>query len=67
VYNSWSGLRMSSNTTSIQAPYTIAHIPQPLDPIDGKTFISDVHSLVGSRKRKRNEIAIATDGERKRL
>ncbi|KAI9877369.1 MAG: hypothetical protein M1830_004102 [Pleopsidium flavum] len=54
---------MSSETPSIQAPYTIAHLPRPLEPIHGKTFVSDVHSLVGSRKRKRNEIAIATDGE----
>jgi len=54
---------MVNHTTSIQSPYPIAHLPLPLDPINGKTFVSDIFSLVGSRKRKRKEIAIATDGE----
>lgn len=54
---------MANHTTLIQTPYPIAHLPQPLDPIKGKTFISNIYSLVGSKKRKRNEIAVATDGE----
>lgn len=54
---------MANHTASIQTPYAIAHLPQPLDPINGKTFVSNIYSLVGSKKRKRNEIAIATDGE----
>jgi hypothetical protein len=54
---------MANHTTLIQTPYPIAHLPQPLDPINGTTFISNIYSLVGSKKRKRNEIAIATDGE----
>lgn len=56
-------LIMADHTTSIQSPYSISHLPLPLDPINGKTFVSDIFGLVGSRKRKRNEIAIATDGE----
>ena len=54
---------MANSITSIQTPYPIAHLPKPLDPINGTIFVSNIHSLVGSKKRKRNEIAIAIDGE----
>lgn len=54
---------MSSINTAIEPAYTIGNIPRPLDSINGKIFTSDVHSLVGSRKRKRNEIVTATDGD----
>ena len=52
-----------ANSTSIQTPYPIAHLPHPLDPLNGRSFVSNIYSVVGSKKRKRNEIAIATDGE----
>lgn len=55
--------KMSHSLRSIGEPYTIAHIPKPLDSAHGQTYASDVYSLVGSKKRKRSEIAFASDGE----
>ncbi|CAK3812427.1 Hypothetical predicted protein [Lecanosticta acicola] len=45
----------------IEEPYTIATLPKPRD--DGRISAALVHSLNGSRKRKRHEIALGIDGE----
>ncbi|KXT12580.1 hypothetical protein AC579_2100 [Pseudocercospora musae] len=48
---------------SIGEPYVIATLPPPFDPEHGKTHAGVVHSLNGSRKRKRHEIVVGVDGE----
>ena len=45
----------------IEEPYTIAALPKARD--NGRIQASPVHSLNGSRKRKRHEIALGVDGE----
>ncbi|KAM3422652.1 hypothetical protein BST61_g140 [Cercospora zeina] len=47
----------------IEEPYTIAALPKPLDSENGRVQPATVHSLNGSRKRKRHEIAVGIDGE----
>lgn len=47
----------------IQKPYTLVELPKnPIAP-NGRTFASDIYALVGSKKRKRSELAIALDNE----
>ncbi|EME86356.1 uncharacterized protein MYCFIDRAFT_84502 [Pseudocercospora fijiensis CIRAD86] len=48
---------------SIEEPYVIATLPKPFDAENGRTHTGLVHSLNGSRKRKRHEIVVAVDGE----
>lgn len=47
----------------IQTPYTLANLPVSLHASQGKTFAADVHAVVGSKKRKRSELAVAIDHE----
>ncbi|KAF2466094.1 uncharacterized protein BDR25DRAFT_294162 [Lindgomyces ingoldianus] len=47
----------------IEAPFTLASLPRPLQSTDGQTQASGVCSLSGVRKRKRTEIAVGVDGE----
>ena len=47
----------------IQTPYTLANLPVSPHALQGNTFAADVHSLVGSKKRKRAELAVAVDHE----
>jgi hypothetical protein len=48
--------------TSIQSPYTLAHLPHPVaDGFKGRLLAADVRG--GSKKRKRPEIAVGIDGE----
>lgn len=47
----------------IQKPYTLVELPKnPIAP-NGRTFASDIYALVGSKKRKRSELAVALDNE----
>ncbi|KXJ88756.1 hypothetical protein Micbo1qcDRAFT_15923 [Microdochium bolleyi] len=48
----------------IQKPYVLAVLPRPVDPTTGRYVVGNVYgSLPGSRKRKRSELAIGTDGD----
>lgn len=47
----------------IEEPYSIATLPKPLDTTNGRIHAALVHSLNGSRKRKRHEVAVGIDGE----
>ncbi|KAK4540993.1 hypothetical protein LTR36_008362 [Oleoguttula mirabilis] len=47
----------------MDAPYTIATLPRPLDSENGRIQASPVYTLRSSRKRKRHEIAVGIDGE----
>lgn len=48
----------------IQKPYVLAALPRPVDPTTGRYVVGTVYgSLPGSRKRKRSELAIGTDGD----
>jgi len=55
--------RYLTTTTSMEAPYTIASLPTPLDVRDGNTQAAPVYGMRGSRKRKRHEVAVGIDGE----
>lgn len=47
----------------IQTPYTLVELSKnPIAP-NGRTLASDVYALVGSKKRKRSELAVALDNE----
>ena len=48
---------------SIEAPYVIASLPKPLTREHGHVLSAPVHSLQGSKKRKRHEVAVGVDGE----
>lgn len=45
----------------IQAPYTIAKLPEAPFPDKARIQCADVQSVTGSRKRKRCELAVAID------
>lgn len=47
----------------MEAPYTIASLPKPLDAEHGAIQASPVYGIKGSRKRKRHEVAVGIDGE----
>lgn len=47
----------------IEAPYTIASLPKPLDSDKGRIQAGVVYSFRGQRRRKRHELAIGIDGE----
>lgn len=48
---------------AVQAPSVLAQLPKPLEISEGQTQFAPVLGHVGSRKRKRHEIAVAVDGE----
>ena len=47
----------------IQRPYTLANLPVSLHASQGKIFAADVHTVAGTKKRKRSELAVAVDNE----
>lgn len=47
----------------IEEPYTLAELHQNPFGSYSKVYASDVFSLVGSEKRKRSEIALASDNQ----
>jgi hypothetical protein len=47
----------------MEAPYTIASLPKPLDAEHGSIYASPVFSYRGLRKRKRHEVVVGVDGE----
>ncbi|KUJ21685.1 uncharacterized protein LY89DRAFT_778082 [Mollisia scopiformis] len=53
-----------SSRFSIQRPHVIASLPQPIDSTNGCNVVGEVISGgVGTKKRKRSELAVGTDGE----
>ncbi|QDS77163.1 hypothetical protein FKW77_001660 [Venturia effusa] len=52
-----------ASRTSIDAVYTIANIPRPIDQTNGRILAATVHSLSNSKKRKRSQVAVSIDGE----
>lgn len=56
-------LFVGMSSLSIEAPYTVASVPKPLDQVRGHSYATPVHSLRKSTKRKRHEIAVGVDGE----
>ncbi|KAK6435426.1 hypothetical protein LTR95_008385 [Oleoguttula sp. CCFEE 5521] len=48
---------------TLEAPYSIASLPKPLDATGGKTYAAPVYSYRASRKRKRHEVVVGVDGE----
>ena len=47
----------------MEAPYTIASLPKPLDSTNGRTQAAPVYGFRESRKRKRHEVTVGVDGE----
>lgn len=47
----------------MEAPYTIASLPKPLDAENGNIYASPVYSFRGLKKRKRHEVVVGVDGE----
>lgn len=48
----------------IQKPYVLTTLPRPLDPTTGRYAVSEVYgSTPGSKKRKRAELTVGTDGD----
>lgn len=47
----------------MEAPYTIASLPKPLDAENGSIYASPVYSFRGLKKRKRHEVVVGIDGE----
>lgn len=55
--------RMSA-AFSIERPTVVATLPRPIDHSTGRYVVSEVHGgTLGSRKRKRSELAVGVDGE----
>jgi len=64
----WTSLNKEStyrtaNMTIMEAPYTIASLPKPLDAEHGSIYASPVFSYRGLKKRKRHEVVVGVDGE----
>ena len=47
----------------MEAPYTIASLPKPLDAEAGAIYAAPVFSYRGLKKRKRHEVVVGVDGE----
>lgn len=63
LYNFELPVTMSSKI-SLQTPYVVAPLPRPIDRATGRYVVGDVYGgAVGSKKRKRSELAIGVDGE----
>jgi hypothetical protein len=54
---------LSKQAMDLQPPSVLAQLPRPLQGLNGRTQLGEVYSLVGSKKRKRYEVAVAVDGE----
>lgn len=52
-----------SPTLSMQDPYVIAPLPRPVDHVNGRYIVGEVHGIVRGTKRKRSEVAVGIDGE----
>ncbi|OJD30716.1 uncharacterized protein BKCO1_5700034 [Diplodia corticola] len=52
-----------SSGKELEAPHTLASLPKPIDPVNGRTLASTVYSLSAARKRKRSELAVSVDGD----
>jgi hypothetical protein len=48
---------------SMEAPYSIASIPRPIDDTNGRAYASPIFGVRDSRKRKRHEVVVGVDGE----
>jgi hypothetical protein len=57
----WSNI--TAKMTTMEAPYTIASLPKPLDAEHGSIYASPVFSYRGLKKRKRHEVVVGVDGE----
>lgn len=49
--------------SAMEAPYTIASLPKPLDAENGQIYATPVYSFRGLKKRKRHEVVVGVDGE----
>lgn len=47
----------------LQEPYTLAEFPKNLIAPNGNILVADVFGLVGVRKKKRSELAVALDND----
>jgi len=55
---------MMSPKFSLQKPYVVASLPNPIDHSNGRYVVGDVYGgAPGSKKRKRSELAVGVDGE----
>jgi hypothetical protein len=53
-----------SSRFSLQKPHVIASLPQPIDRTNGRYVVGEVTGGgVGTKKRKRSELAVGIDGE----
>lgn len=53
-----------SSRFSLQKPHLIASLPQPIDRTNGRYVVGEViGGGVGTKKRKRSELAVGIDGE----
>ena len=55
---------MMSPKFSLQKPYVVASLPNPIDHSNGRYVVGDVYGgAPGSKKRKRSELVVGVDGE----
>ena len=47
----------------MEAPYTIASFPSPIDKENGSVYTAAVYGIRDSKKRKRHEVVVGVDGE----
>lgn len=47
----------------MEAPYSIASIPTPIDDANGRCRPAPVYGIRQSKKRKRHEVVVGVDGE----
>lgn len=47
----------------LQEPFTLAEFPKNLIAPNGDILVADVYGLVGARKKKRSELAVALDND----
>lgn len=47
----------------MEAPYSIASIPRPIDGVNGQVHAAPVYGVRESKKRKRHEVVVGVDGE----
>jgi hypothetical protein len=53
-----------SSRFSLQNPYVVASLPQPIDRTNGRYVVGEVFGgLPGTKKRKRSELVVGIDGE----
>jgi hypothetical protein len=53
-----------SSKFSMQDPYVVASLPQPIDHLHGRYVVGEVFGgAPSSKKRKRSELVVGVDGE----